>query len=342
MNDIHIRREGRVGYITLTRPRALNALTFAMTVEIGEALARWRDDPDISLLLFDAEGERAFCAGGDIQEIYATARTGDFAFGQRFWATEYRMNAAIARYPKPVVILAQGIVMGGGVGIAGHASHRVLCDSSRVAMPECAIGLVPDVGGSDLLARAPGHLGEFLGLTGHRMKPGDAIRAGFADAYVPAADWPAMTARLLETADPGCLASFFQPAPPPDLAPDQDRIDDAFSAPDIATLAARLETSDWGHGILKILNRQSPLALACALSLIRAARREPGVEAALTREYRFTSRASRDGDLLEGIRAAVIDKDRTPVWRDDPDHVTAVEAEAMLAPLGKAELTFPE
>jgi enoyl-CoA hydratase/carnithine racemase len=341
MSDIRIRREGRAGRITLARPRALNALSWQMAQAIDAALDAWRDDPAVALILIDAEGDRAFCAGGDIAQIYETGRRGDFGFARSFWAEEYRMNAKIARYPKPYVALMQGYVMGGGVGVSAHGSHRVVGASSRIAMPECAIGLVPDVGGTELLARAPGRLGEHLGLTGHRMGPGDAIHAGFADHFVPEDVWPELAARLVETGDPATIGEVEGPAPPAELSARAPEIDDAFAAPDLATLAARLEASEWGHGVLAVLRRQSPLSMACTLALVRAARAEPGIEAALTREYRFTWRAISEGDLLEGIRAAVIDKDRTPQWRDEFDSVRGSQVEAMLAPLGADDLSWP-
>jgi enoyl-CoA hydratase/carnithine racemase len=275
----------------------------------------------VALVVVDAEGPRAFCAGGDIASIYAAGRRGDFAMARRFWAEEYRMNARIARYPKPYVALLHGFVMGGGVGIAGHGSHRIVGESVQVAMPECGIGLIPDVGGTQLLADAPGRLGEYLGLSGARMGPGDALLAGFADAFVPEAAWPELAAALAAV---------------------RELVDDAFAARDLAAIAARLEASDWGHGVRKALARQSPLSMACTLELVRAARRDPGIEKALRREYRFTWRSQTDGDLLEGIRAAVIDKDRRPVWRDTADSLRGEDVAAMLAPLGEHELGLPE
>lgn len=341
MTDIDIRIEGRAGRITLTRPQALNALSPEMAREITRALDAWEGDDAVALVLVDAEGARAFCAGGDLARIYETGRRGDFGFARAFWAEEYRLNARIARYPKPYVALTQGFVMGGGVGIACHGSHRVVGDTSRIAMPECAIGLIPDVGGTALLAAAPDHLGEYLGLTGHRMGPGDAIRAGFADHYIPESGWPGLVARLAETGDVSEIAKAAGPPPPPELDADRERITDAFSAPDIKTLIARLETSDWGMQIVRTLQRQSPLSMACTLALVRAARREPGIEAALTREFRATWRCISDGDLLEGIRAQVIDKDRDPQWRDAIDGVTPAQVASMLAPLGAEELDLP-
>jgi enoyl-CoA hydratase/carnithine racemase len=199
--DIAIRKEGRAGRITLARPRALNALTWEMCLAIEAALDGWRDDAEVALLVIDAEGERAFCAGGDVAAVHARAVAGDHDYGRRFWTDEYRMNAKLFNFPRPVASFMQGFVMGGGVGVGGHASHRVVGESAQVAMPECGIGLVPDVGGSLLLARAPGRLGEYLGVTGARMGPGDAIHAGFADYFVPEAAWEALKAELCATGD---------------------------------------------------------------------------------------------------------------------------------------------
>jgi enoyl-CoA hydratase len=336
--DVAIRTDGRAGHVTLTRPQALNALSHGMVQAIHAALGDWTEDPEVALVIIDGEGPRAFCAGGDIADIYRSGRRGEFEEGRRFWADEYRMNARLARFPKPVVVLMQGFVMGGGVGLAGHASDRVVGESTQLAMPECMIGLIPDIGATSILARADGRLGEYLGLTGHRMGAGDAILAGFADHFVPESRWPELVRRLAETGDPAVIADFEAPPPEAPLAARREEIDDAFEAADLAALVARLEASDWGHGILKTLRRQCPLSMACTLELIRAARRDPGVEKALTREYRFSARAASDGELLEGVRAAVIDKDRTPVWRDDMDSLRPEEVAAMLAPLGDGEL----
>ena len=341
MSEVAIRVEGRAGRITLTRPQALNALTHGMLAAIAAALAAWRDDPAVALVLVDAEGPRAFCAGGDIAAIYEAGRRGDFGFARGFWADEYRLNAAIARYRKPIVALMHGFVMGGGVGIGCHASHRVVGESAQVATPECGIGLIPDVGSTHLLGRAPGALGEYLGLTGTRAGPGVAILASFADHFVPEARWPSLAAALGASGDPSAVTAASAAPPEPAIGPVREAVDAAFDdAADLAAIAARLETSDWGHAVARTLARQSPLSMACALALVRAARRDPGIEKALRREFRFTWRSQEDGDLLEGIRAAVIDKDRTPTWRHDVDGPRPDEVAAMLAPLDE-ELSLP-
>jgi enoyl-CoA hydratase len=193
--SIRIRKIGRIGQITLQRPEALNAVTYEMVLAIEAALDDWRDDDEVACVLIDAEGHKAFSAGGDLQFMYDTASKGDFDAGRTFWRDEYRLNAKIAAFPKPYVALCQGFTMGGGVGVSLHGSHRVVGESSRIAMPECAVGLVPDVGGTLLLARAPGRLGEYLGVTGYRMNASDAILAGFADYFIPEAEWPGLSRR---------------------------------------------------------------------------------------------------------------------------------------------------
>ncbi len=345
MSDIEIRIEGRAGRITLNRPAALNALSYQMALAIDAALKEWRDDPDVELVLIDAAGDRAFCAGGDIAELYAEGRKGNFAFGQRFWRDEYRMNDRIAEYEKPVVSFIQGFCMGGGVGVACHASHRIVGETAQVAMPECGIGLVPDVGGSYLLASAPGHLGAWLGLTGNRMGPADAILATFADSYVPEADWPALKSALVETGDPAQIARFLRPAPEGRLAALLPQIDAAFASGSLVDIIARLKASDtpFAGETLKALSRVSPLAAAATLEIQRRLKPAPDLRRALDLEYRVTFRAQQDTDFLEGIRAAIIDKDRQPKWRHaGPDAVSGAEVEALLSPLGQDALTFED
>ena len=317
MTDIFIRITGRAGRITLQRPDALNAMTYAMCLAIEAALDAWRDDAAVAVVVIDAQGERAFCSGGDIADLYATGRAGDFAFGQKFWADEYRLNNKIFEYPKPVVSFLQGFTMGGGVGIGCHGSHRIVGDTSQIAMPEVGIGLVPDVGGSLMLALAPGRLGEYLGCTAARMTAADAIFAGFADHYIPEAAWGSLIQTLELTGD----VAHLTPQVPPAAGPIETRMEEInrhFHGASLSDIWTTLEADDsaFATQTLKQMRRNSPLSMACTIEMLSRLRGPTLTMArALDLEYRFTARAMEHGDFLEGIRAAIIDKDRSPKWQ---------------------------
>ncbi|WP_353472191.1 enoyl-CoA hydratase/isomerase family protein [Salipiger sp. H15] len=343
MTDILTRKSGRAGHITLTRPQALNALSWEMCLAAETALDAWAEDPEVALVILDGEGERAFCAGGDIAEMYRRGREGDVAFGRRFWADEYRMNAKLAAYPKPIVSFLHGFIMGGGVGLGGHCSHRVVGESAQVAMPECGIGFVPDVGGSYLLARAPGRLGAHLALTAARMGPGDAIHAGFADLFVPEAGWGLLKERLIETGEVSALEEAARPAPVSPMAAARAEIDALYGSGELVAIEAALagSESELAQAALKQVRRNSPLSMATSLEMLaRLGPRPQDITAALAQEYRVAFRIMSEGDFLEGVRAQLIDKDRTPRWGQALDGVPAEKVAALLAPLGEDELAL--
>lgn len=343
MSDIDIRITGKAGRITLTRPQALNALTYDMCKAIDAALMRWREDDAVALVVIDAQGERAFCSGGDIAELYATGTKGDYAYGQKFWADEYRLNHLIFTYPKPVVSFLQGFTMGGGVGVGCHGSHRIVGESSQIAMPECGIGLVPDVGGSLMLALAPGRLGEYLGITAARMNAADSIYAGFADSYISELTWPKLKVDLEETGDVAAIAAGSQEPPHGPISAQQEQIDTLFAGESAGDIERLLEAdqSEFAQTALKLIRRNAPLSVACAVEIIHRLRGPSlSLEKALDLEYRFTSRATEHGDFLEGIRAAIIDKDRTPAWQYANRDVPPVALSRMLGPLGKDAISF--
>ena len=317
MPDIDIRIHGHVGRITLNRPDALNALTWEMCLAIEKAVDTWANDPAVALILIDGAGDKAFCAGGDIQEMYATGMAGDFSYGDRFWRDEYRMVAKLFNVPKPVITFLHGFTMGGGVGVGCHGSHRIVCEDSVVSLPEASIGLVPDVGGTLILARAPGRIGEYLGLTAERMDAADAIHAGFADYYIPRADWPDLIENLCKTGNYELIDAAAKPAPDSRLAAWQGDIDDVFGGETIGDIWRGMPdplTPAMVHA-QKLLGRTSPLAQRAALVVIHKMRHLDTIEYALDYEFRCTSRAMEHGDFLEGIRAAIIDRDRKPNWR---------------------------
>ncbi len=343
MTDIIIRKAGKAGHITLNRPKALNALTWDMCLAIEGALDEWRNDADVALILIDGAGDRAFCSGGDIAEMYATAGRGDYDYGQRFWRDEYRLNAKIYNYTKPIVTFLQGFTMGGGVGVGCHGSHRIVCESSRIAMPECSIGLVPDVGGSLILAQAPGRCGEFLGLTGDRMDAGDAIYTGFADSYIPETDWDSLKSELIATGNTDAIVAH--PAPDSRLADWQSEIDAAFAGEKLGDIY-RAMPADPGPAVshaTKLMERNAPLAMSVATEIIHRVRNGQRIENALDREFRYTYRCAAQGDFVEGIRAAIIDRDRNPQWKHKSwANVPASEVLRMTQPLGKDALQWEE
>ena len=342
-SDILARVDGAAGRITLNRPKALNALNHPMVRAITAALTEWRDDDRVKHIVIDGEGERAFCAGGDIRAVYEMLPAAPDA-ARQFWREEYRLNAMIARYPKPYVAIMDGFCLGGGVGLSGHGSHRIVTERSVVGMPETAIGFTHDVGGSLLLARAPGHAGEYLAATAFRMTAADAIYAGFADMLISGADRAKLVALLCEgrSAD-DAVGSVSIYSGLSDLAARQARIDRAFGAATIQEAVRRLEelAEPWEQEALKRIAAHSPTALAAAHVSVRRARRFTTVEQALDHEYRYAYRAVDLYDFREGVRALIVDKDGLPKWRPAQlADISLHDAEALFAPIGDNELAL--
>ena len=344
MSDLIARIDGTAGRITLNRPDALNALTYDMCLEIESLLDLWEADPNVSLIIFDAAGDRAFCAGGDITMMYATAEVGDFEYGRKFWTDEYRLNAKLATCPKPIVSFLHGFTMGGGVGLGCHVPHRVVCENSQIAMPECGIGLVPDAGGSLLLARAPGRFGEYLGTTTSRMGPADAIFVGFADHFILQEHWGAVIQSLCDTGSTEALESFAQDPSPAPLMAIEAEVTEFFRGEYFGDIVINLQHTggDFSSKALKKLSRSSPLAMAATIEMIHRVRGLDDIVHALEMEYRFTYRAAEQGDFIEGIRAMVIDKDKSPKWQHSLTESLLPAASAMLRPLGANSLNLTE
>ncbi len=345
-DEVLIRREGRAGRITMNRPKALNALTYPMIGRIWAALAAWKDNAAVELVLLDGAGERGLCAGGDVRSLYESRTLGS-GFARTFWRDEYRLNALIARYPKPFVALQDGIVMGGGIGLSSHASHRIVTERSQLAMPETGIGLIPDVGGTWLLANAPGETGAYLGLSGEAMRASDAIYARFSDALVPSARLPALVDSLVDPSGCPCGEAIRGLAEDPgqsELARRRAAIDVAFAGADVETVHMALAgiAEEWAVETRATLLQKSPKSLKLAHAAIRQARTLASLEEALKVEYRLTVRLFEDGEFPEGVRALLIDKERKPKW--SPARLGEVTPELVagyLAPLPDGEeLTF--
>ena len=312
--DIFIRKSGYIGHITLNRPDVLNSLTYAMILSIEEALIEWETDENIALIIIDAEGDRAFCAGGDIQILYENGFKKNFAYGKKFWADEYRLNERIANYKKPFVAFMQGFTMGGGVGVSCHGSHRIVGETSKIAMPECSIGLVPDVGGSFLLAKLPGNLGIFLGVTGKRMKSSDAIYCGFADYFIPETKWKDLKKKLIETGNIDWIKKFHERTEISAIENSFSQISEAMVDVSTKNIESRLKHPFFEKD-LSALRFNSPISVAYTIIMLKMEKVQNNISDALDAEYSFTARSQEFGDFQEGIRAAVIDKDRNPLWK---------------------------
>jgi enoyl-CoA hydratase len=349
--DLIARREGSAGIIRLNRPKAINAVTLEMFRDIEKALDQFEADPATAVIVLEGAGERGLCAGGDIRALYESSKVqGDL--GKVLWREEYILNARIAKFPKPYVAFMDGIVMGGGVGLSAHSRHRVVTERTKLAMPEVGLGFFPDVGGTWLLSRSPGEIGTYFGLTGQTMNGPDAIHAGFADAVVPSSKLPALREALTEVR-PGTLSSevktlidgFAIGETTGPVAAMQSRIDGWFAHDRMEDIVARLrqDGSELAQATLKTLAEKSPRGMAVTLRLLRLARASSSLEQCLVREYRAALEVFRSDDFREGVRAAVIDKDRNPKW--SPSKVEDVTPE-MIAPyfaeIGADELVFDQ
>ncbi len=311
-----------------------------MVTELLEVLGMWRNDDAITGVVIEGRGDKAFSAGGDIQGLWQHGTRGNHAFARAFWRDEYRLNRMIAHYPKPFVALMDGIVMGGGVGVSAHGSHRIVTERSVVAMPEVSIGFLPDAGGTWLLSRAPGRLGEYLAMTATRLGPADAIDAGLADHFLPSGALREIVRRL-ETQGTGTIDRLAATPPAGVLGANIDEINEVFRATDGPAIVGRLErsSSPWAGEAVDAIRRHSPLSVACALEAVRMARHMADLEGCLAMEFRFAWRATQQTDFLEGIRAAIIERDRRPRWRHSClEEVTPAEVAALFADLGDAEL----
>lgn len=347
--DLVARVEGSVGFIRLNRPKAINAVTLEMFHDIDKALDRFEADPAVAVIVLEGAGERGLCAGGDIRTLWESSKVnGDL--GKILWREEYILNARIKKFPKPYIAFMDGIVMGGGVGLSAHASHRVVTDRTRLAMPEVGLGFFPDVGGTWLLSRSPGEIGTYFGLTGQTMNGPDAIHARFADAVVPAAKWPELREALTKVrqgvtaADVSKLIKGFatgEIAGP--VAAKEPAIDALFGFDRMEDICAALKRdgSEFALATLKTLNEKSPRGMVVTLKLLRLARTASSLEECLVREYRAALEVFRSADFREGVRAAVIDKDRNPTW--SPSRIEDVTTDMLaqyLAEIGADELKF--
>jgi enoyl-CoA hydratase len=322
-----ISREGRIGKVTLNRLKALNALTLDMCHSVEDALRAWAGDDRVEAVIIRQTGDRAFCAGGDVRQLF----DGGVGLQHRFWRDEYRLNALIRRYPKPYVAFVDGIVMGGGVGVSLHGSHRIVTEKVIFAMPETAIGMIPDVGASHDLARMPGEIGLYLGMTGAKLGTADSICAGFGTHAVSRAALDDVERAIAKggaaAIDATLAANAFEPGQPSILAR-RAEIDRHFGYDSAEAVFAGLaaDPSDFARETLKTLETKSPTSLKLAFRLIREARSK-SFEDCLRTEWSVVCRLHEASDFAEGVRALIIDKDNTPRW--NPPRLAEVSDEAI-------------
>ena len=332
---IRVKRAGRLGHVILSRPASINALTTPMVSAITDVLSDWAVDPLVETVVLTGDGSRGLCAGGDIVAM-TSGDGGALASAARFLTTEYRLNAMIAHYPKPFVAIMDGIVLGGGVGLSAHGSHRVVTERSKIGMPETAIGFVPDVGATWLLSRAPGHLGTHLALTGSIVSGEDAIAVGLADVMIDSESISALVQALETTDADSAIARYVVTPPESKLRAAAGWIDRAYAAETAASILERLRatTEQDALAAAETIESRSPSAVVTTLETLRRARSFATLEQALNQEFRVGLHLALAPDFAEGVRAQLVGKDRQPKW--NPDSVHAVdqrEVEAAFEPI---------
>jgi enoyl-CoA hydratase len=342
--EVVCERHGAAGVVTLNRPRALNALTLAMVREMRRALDAWARDPAVTRIVVEGAGEKAFCAGGDIRQLTELGQAGRKEEALAFWREEYQLNAVIKRYPKPYVSLIDGIVMGGGVGVSLHGSHRVAGERYLFAMPEVGIGFFPDVGATYALPRLPGQTGMYLALTGERVRRADAVMLGLATHAVDGKDIGTLRQALLagEPVDDVLSRVAADPGPAP-LVGERAVIDACFSGESVAAVLQRLdEAAEKGSGFAARtaagMRTKSPTSMCLAFEQVRRGA-ALDFEEAMKTEFRIVSRIFEGHDFYEGVRAVLVDKDNQPRWK--PASLEGIDKAVIgryFAPLGGHEL----
>lgn len=344
--EILVTREGRIGRIRLNRPKALNSLTLEMVRGMTRALAEFASDADIFAVLVTGEGERGLCAGGDIRKLY-DLRDGDKSYYRDFWREEYQLNATIARYSKPYVVVMDGLVMGGGVGVSAHGSCRIVTERTRLAMPETGIGFIPDVGGTWLLTRGGG-AGVYLALSGATISAADALHVGLADVFIESQKLDGLIRGLCSIGDACEAKALVQQAAGQaemgELAKNREMLNRVMSEIRIGDILAALESvgSAFADKAASEIRGKSPTSLRVTHELLKRAMATAGLEVCLVGEFRAACGLLETHDLYEGIRAAIVDKDRSPKWRPAAlEEVTDAAVAKILAGDGSPEPRFP-
>ncbi len=349
--DLRVSVEGGVGWLTMDRPRAMNALTLEQVRAMTGALRAWADDDRVRLVVIEGAGDQAFCAGGDIRALYEAYKRGDLDFQYTFYREKYALNQLIYRYPKPFVAFMDGMTMGGGAGVSVHGSHRVATENLVYAMPETGVGLFPDVGHTWFLPRRPGHTGYYLGLIGARIQAADAMDLGITTHFIPRERLPEVRQALsgVDAADDAHAAvtwalDLYQEVPGAGargpLMQHQNTIERCFARDSVEGVrdALAAEGGPFAEQTLASLAGRSPTSLKVTLKALRAGA-ALDFERALMMEYRLATRFMHGHDFFEGIRALLVDRDKTPQWW--PTRLEAVD-ESIVDAYFKPMETLPE
>jgi enoyl-CoA hydratase len=335
--EIKSKVTGKLGRITLNRPKALNALTYSMCEEMTRLLVDWENDPNIGAVVVDGAGDRAFCAGGDVILLHDSGKAGDKR-AENFWRVEYALNDLIHRYKKPYIAMIDGIVMGGGVGLSVHGRHRVAGDTTFFAMPETGIGYFPDVGGTFFLPRLGMAVGQWLGLTGARLKTAQVCELGIANSYIPSDQHDNFIKALgkadLDGSDSAVLKVMIGYVKRPQDGASIPEAVHAFDAGSVTGILASLDAdgSEWAVAQADNIRKKSPVALAVTFEAIKRGAKMNFREA-MSQELDISLGFLKTQDFYEGIRAQLIDKDRNPKWSaDDLTGVTAMEISRHFVP----------
>jgi enoyl-CoA hydratase len=343
-DEILFDRRGAAGLVTLNRPQALNAVTHGMVLALRAQLEAWANDDAVQRVIVTGAGNRAFSAGGDIRHLYDLGQEKRTDEALQFWRDEYPLNALIKTYKKPYIALIDGIVMGGGVGVSVHGSHRVAGDRFQFAMPEVGIGFFPDVGATWFLPRMPGELGAYCGLTGERFNAADALAAGIATHRVSSARFPDLIDALTGTVPvDAVLAAFAEPTGEGPIMARKADIDRLFARGSVEHILAALDGeggrgNEWAQKTAAIIRTKSPTSLKIALEQVRRGAQWDFAEC-MRAEFRIVSRVVKGQDFYEGVRAVIVDKDNAPRWQPATlAEVSGAEVERHFAPLGADEL----
>ncbi len=344
--EVLVEKRGCAGFLVLNRPKALNALNLGMVRAIAAALDEWERDESVSRVVISGAGGRAFCAGGDIRLLYEQGRAGDHAAQLAFWREEYQLNRRIKRYPKPYIALAEGIVMGGGVGLSAHGARMIAGEAFAFAMPEVGIGFFPDVGASYLLPRLPHRAGFYLALTGAKIGAADAVALGLAQHLVATARMGELAAALEANEPLDAILGQFALAPPTSpLLAHESLLDRCFGRQGFSHIVAALEAeaaagADFAKTTREVMRVKSPTSQAIALRQMETGG-ALSFEQAMIMEFRIVSRICHGHDFYEGVRAVIVDKDNKPQWRPgEGAEVSQAAVDAYFAPLGENELAF--